>query len=127
MKYIKIIAFGYLVLFLTGFLLINVFEIDTETLETLDFANELVWYRVGFYSIVLSGWPWLSQWLVNLRVKLKLRAENIVFESEASESKYMNDVRGSADEEIAYFKGIWWKVAVFFAAFEIVAVQKFWL
>lgn len=127
MKYIKIIAFGYLILFAIGFILINVFEIDAETLGNFDFAQKLAWYRLGFYSFVLATWPWLSEWLVRRRLNLKLKAENIVFESEASEAKYLNTVRESADSEIAYFKSIWWKVALFFVAFEIVAVQKFWL
>ena len=127
MKFIKIIIVGYLVLFCIGFVLTHVLNIGSDTLNAYDFAGDLVWYRTGFYALVLATWTRVSGWFFNRRVAIKLSDESFVFESEDSERKYQESVRMAAEKEITYFRSIWWKVAVFFAIFEIAAVQKFWL
>jgi hypothetical protein len=127
MKYVKIIIFGYLILFAVGFVFLHIFDIGADSLGSLDLASELTWYRAGFYSLVLASWPKLSEWLVKRRTSLKLNDESIIFESEASEKKYFQSVNDECEEETSYFKNLWWKVAIFFAIFEIAAVQKFWI
>ncbi len=127
MKFVKIVILGYLALFSLGFVLVHLFGIESEALNTQDLAGDFVWYRSGFYSFVLACWPKLSEWFVNRRAAIKLNDESFIFESEDSENKYRESVKFAAEKEIAYFRSIWWKVAVFFVVFEIAAVQKFWL
>ena len=117
MKTLFTLAFSFL--FTVGFVVIHLFDVDHKQMESMDLESDLMWYRAGFYFLVLATWPKLSELMVVRRERHKLAQDNIVFESKASEAEYIKDIKEESNKEIFYHKEIWWKVAVFFVLFEI--------
>ena len=127
MKSIKIIVAGYVVLFVLGFLVINIFEVKVEELASLNTIDALTWYRNIFYLITIVSWPYLSRLLAKKREYAKLSANAFVFANDTEEQRYFTKIKQQTAFENKYFKSAWWKVALFFVIFEIMAVQKLWL
>ena len=126
MRAIKIIILGYLALFGVGFLVVNVFDVHVKQMGALNMIDTLTWYRNAFYLLVIAAWPTISIYLAKKREQAKCNFEARVFINDSAERQYFNELKAQTAFEVEYLKSAWWKVALFFVIFEVMAVQKLW-
>ena len=100
-------VFGFLY-FATGLMLVN-FPTQAGSWHEADLAVTFMPYRVAAYLGIVSSWRWLSVWLT------KPSGNPLEFSAELNQ-------RWQERSELT--ARAWWKVALFFTLFELVAIQK---
>lgn len=96
-------------LYLCAALFIVNFPVQADAASELNLARALMPYRILAYVGIVGTWKWLSIWLT------KPVGNPSDFSAELVQQWYeRRDLVASS----------WWKVALFFTFFELVAIQK---
>lgn len=116
-KYALIGVGGLIGLMVIGMVIAAIFS-SPEEVKGVNLIAEWMWYRVGFYVVVLLAWTPICQFITRPRPS----PEDEEFTAEEKE-EFLKD--RAAD--IEYLKTLRWKVALLFVFFEFVIIQQFGL
>lgn len=100
-------AFGFLYLCAAVFI-VN-FPAQADAASSLDLAQVLMPYRLLAYVGIVGTWKWLSVWLTK---------------PAGNPSDFSVELVQQWHERRDLVARSWWKVALFFTLFELVAIQK---
>jgi len=84
-----------------------------EVIEDLNLIRDWFWYRLGGYALIVLSWPLICRYLTRPKFVQKGLSEE--------EKSALIDERSSDTE---YLQKMWWKVALYLFAIEIIFVQK---
>lgn len=115
-KFVVISVGGLLALMVLAMLFSAKFHVEPSEIKGIDLIGGWMWYRIGFYVIVITAWAPISRFMTRPRANLKALSEE---ELEVFTRKRERDVR--------YMKSQWWKVAFLLVFFEVVIIQQFGL
>lgn len=82
---------------------------ETTDFNVADLKSSLLLWRIGMYVIVVAAWKPISRFLSRPRVHPDDRTA---------------DMNEKWDQLSALLARSWWKVALFFAAFEVIIIQQ---
>lgn len=100
-------VFGVLYLFAAMFI-VN-FPAQADAASNLDLAQALMPYRLLAYIGIVGTWKWLAVWLTK---------------PAGNPSDFSVELAQQWHERSDLVARSWWKVALFFTLFELVAIQK---
>ena len=104
-----LIVGGFLVLFIGLFSFMQTADLSMEDLSGVDFKRDWLGYRVTGYILILLFWKPISRYISRPRMYPEDRTE---------------EINQKWDELSEILFRSWWKVALFFAAFEIIIIQQ---
>jgi len=97
------------VLLLGGITAVGMMDLTPGEIDSQSLAQSLMYYRIGAYLVVLAAWEPIAKFLCRPRMPRDQRTPEIM---------------RTWEELTARLTASRWKVALFFAVFELVAVQK---
>jgi putative Mn2+ efflux pump MntP len=104
---------GLVLLMLIGMIISSVFNLSPEEVKSLNSVEEWMVFRLIIYAGVVVFWVPICKWLT----LGKVRRKDV---SDQERSKLME----KREEDIAFLKTYWWKVALLLAFFEFVFIQQ---
>lgn len=107
---------GLLALMVLGMLFSAVFGVKTNEIKGVDLIGDWMWYRIGFYVVVIAVWSLICQ----LITRPSFNPSELDDEDRIKYEK-------KRERDIQYLKSQWWKVALMLAFFEAVIIQQFGL
>jgi len=96
-------------LYLSAAMFILNFPVQAGAASQLDLAQSLMPYRILAYVGIVGTWKWLSFWLTK---------------PAGNPSQFHDELVEQWRERRELVARSWWKVALFFTLFELVAIQK---
>ncbi|MBL4761087.1 MAG: hypothetical protein JKY93_00130 [Gammaproteobacteria bacterium] len=91
-----------------------IFAVQPEEIKQINLIIDWMWYRIGFYLLVILMWFPLCVLSTRSRIKLS--------ELDAQALEAFNKNR---EKELSYLKSQWFKVVIFLVFFEVVIIQQF--
>ena len=104
---ILFVGFAALMVGLIAFM--NVLNLEPTDFEEADLKTAMLPYRLGFYILVLAAWKPIARFISRPRVHKDDRTPEML---------------ERWDELTALLQKSWWKVGLFFALFELIAIQQ---
>lgn len=104
---------GLVLLMLIGMIISSVFRLSPEEVKSLNSVEEWMVFRLIMYSGVVILWVPICKWLTLGKVNQKGLSD-----------EQRSECMKKRDEDIAFLKTYWWKVAIIFAFFEFVFIQQ---
>lgn len=115
-KFFLISVGGLVALMVLGMVVGVIFNTDPKEIKSIDLIREWMWYRIGFYVIVVAGWEYICRFMTRQR---HADPDNTPEENQEILLKRENDIQ--------YLKSQRWKIVLLMAFFEIVIIQQFGL
>lgn len=115
-KFIVVGIGGMLLVLVLGMVSSAIFGIKPDELKELDLIRGWVWYRLGFYLVLLLAWPLFCRFVTRPRFN----------QDDLSEDE-LSDFSKRREKDIEYLSQQRWKIALLLVFFEIVIIQQFGL
>ena len=119
MRFLKSAALWYVAIFFFLLVVFAIFNVSVKDIEELKLAENLLYFRLFIYALVIGFWSGFVKLVVFFRALQRRRVRRGSLTDE-KESDFI-------DKEKEYFSKKRWKVAIFFIAFEVLAVNRLWL
>lgn len=115
-KFVVIGVGGLMAIMVLGMVFSAIFDVKPNEIKGVDLIGDWMWYRIGFYVIVIAAWSPISRFMTRPRFNPgELSDEDL--------ERYTN----KRERDAQYMKSQWWKVALLLAFFEVVIIQQFGL
>lgn len=112
-KFVLYAGGGIVALMILGMIISLAFSLTPEDVNSLNSVEEWMWFRVAIYSAIVVFWVPICKCLTIGKIRNK----------ELDESQRTHLVK-KREQDIAFLRTYWWKVALVFAFFEIVFIQQ---
>lgn len=104
---------GIFLLMVLGMIVSVSFGLTPEQISSVNSIDNWMYFRLSMYLLVVACWVPICRWLTHKKLK----------RDDLSEEDLLKLVQ-KREDDIAFLKTYWWKVALLFAFFELVFIQQ---
>lgn len=104
---------GLIALMVFGMIISVVFDLNPDEVRSLNSVEDWMFFRLAMYTSVIILWVPICKWLTYSKVR----------NQQLSNEEY-SILLDKREEDLAFLKTYWWKVAIAFAFVEFVFIQQ---
>lgn len=114
-KFAFISGGGLALLMVIGLIISRIFNLGPDEVRSLNVVEDWMFYRLLMYALIVIFWVPICRWLTFGVMKQT--------DLDLSDAE-LEQKRAKREEDVAFLKGYWWKIALMFAFFELVFIQQ---